>query len=692
MSTPWFFLSYASINNEHDGQVAKFCQDLRDALRVTAQLDKEKYKEEEIGFFAPEMGDGKSWPKGVADSLRTCRVLVCLYSGKYFTSHQCGKEFALFSYRLDAHAAASESGERLPRILPVLWVVPDGFPNSLPLAASNIHYQNEYTDRLIKAKGLFQLKAVEDDSAEYRRYVFYLAGHINEVAKETVLKELAEADPFEKIPNAWVKPPNAPAALEARLIAPRQIKLTWDDGESDAEEREPAAGNGSAKPARLDGFHVERLWHGGRADFSKLKTVRADSFSYTDARVSSGTKYRYRVCAFNSGGRSEYVETEDVETQGLPPPPMPSSLSGDALSGYEVELSWVDNSGGRAFFRIARCDSPPDGSFKRVGKTETGVTSYRDSGLQPATTYVYRVCASNDNEDDDNNSDSDEVEVKTLTPPPPPRRIPWLLLAVVAIAVAAAIVAFASTQRLRCLVVPSLCVPKPTPTPEPQARTKELSDEIVREVNQTGRRWQRENEWEPPKPWTPQWADKTDEDGWLVAQGKEPGVTKDYFDDFTLDVPVRFQEGESLGLLLRAHGDRESGYTGYCFVLERHGSAFNLYYYWGRPQDRPPSADYKRLGMEQFSATEGDSFQITARAEGEIFSFVFDIVNPSKTKRSSTDPSKAEVNAREFNVQGVEWPLEKGRVGLFAGDDGSCFEMNHIVVTPLKASPTANVK
>ena len=398
MSTPWFFLSYATVSERNDKQVEGFCSDLVEALRVEASLKENKVPAGEIGFCAPtEMTEGTNWPKELTEKLRTCRVLVCLYSDSYFKSEACGKEFKLFSSRLDASAATLAGAQSTPLIVPVLWTLPTGFPDTLPRAASDLHHDSPYFDKLRHARGLFYLRTLASHKSEYDEYVVHLARIIKTVAEQHPLPPLDRVPPFHKVWNAWVEPPAPPDAVEAALTAPRQISLSWEDNSADEV-----------------GFYVERLRYGGRAGFVKLKEIRADSVGYTDARVAPGTKYRYRVCAYNAGGCSDYVETDDVETPGQPPPPMPSDLSGSALSTREIELRWVDNADGQGSFKIERCDGPDRGSFNQVGTAKPGDVVYKDGGLTPATTYIYRVCASDANSDSDY---SDEVTVST----PPPR-------------------------------------------------------------------------------------------------------------------------------------------------------------------------------------------------------------------------------------------------------------------------------
>ncbi|MGH2539197.1 MAG: fibronectin type III domain-containing protein [Actinomycetota bacterium] len=81
------------------------------------------------------------------------------------------------------------------------------------------------------------------------------------------------------------------------------------------------------------------------------------------------------------------------------------------VSSSQVDLNWVDVSGETAF-RIER--SGDGASWAPLGTTEAGVTSYKDVGLSPGTTYAYRVVAVYPTGE----APSDGVTVTTLVDPP----------------------------------------------------------------------------------------------------------------------------------------------------------------------------------------------------------------------------------------------------------------------------------
>ena len=75
-------------------------------------------------------------------------------------------------------------------------------------------------------------------------------------------------------------------------------------------------------------------------------------------------------------------------------PSPPSGLSANAVSTSQINLTWTDNSVNESGFKLER-KTGPSGSYSEIATTAAGVTSFSDTGLQPATQYFYRVRATN---------------------------------------------------------------------------------------------------------------------------------------------------------------------------------------------------------------------------------------------------------------------------------------------------------
>src|SRR5690606_27633160 len=81
------------------------------------------------------------------------------------------------------------------------------------------------------------------------------------------------------------------------------------------------------------------------------------------------------------------------------PPAAPHSVTASAVSHTAVDVTWVDASSNETGFRIEREAiggvAAGASAFVVAGTAGANVTSFRDGGLSPASTYRYRVVAVN---------------------------------------------------------------------------------------------------------------------------------------------------------------------------------------------------------------------------------------------------------------------------------------------------------
>jgi uncharacterized membrane protein YgcG len=89
--------------------------------------------------------------------------------------------------------------------------------------------------------------------------------------------------------------PNPPKSLSAIAISGTQIDLLWTDN-SDNET----------------GFKIERKITGGV--YSEIDTVAAGVTSYNNTGCDTGTKYTYRIRAYNAAGNSTYSNEDSATT------------------------------------------------------------------------------------------------------------------------------------------------------------------------------------------------------------------------------------------------------------------------------------------------------------------------------------------------------------------------------------------
>jgi uncharacterized protein len=182
------------------------------------------------------------------------------------------------------------------------------------------------------------------------------------------------------VPNgAGSHPPAAPQNLTVKQTGPDAVKLFWQD-----------------KSANEHGFALERK--SGDGSFEKIAKLGKDSVYYLDSGLLANKTYTYRVKAYNEAGYSAYsntisitlsTETKTTETR----PAAPIKLQGEEYAEGVARLSWTDQSANETGFKIER--KTEGGSYEVVGGVSANTTSYKDKGLQPETTYYYRVRAYN---------------------------------------------------------------------------------------------------------------------------------------------------------------------------------------------------------------------------------------------------------------------------------------------------------
>ena len=98
-----------------------------------------------------------------------------------------------------------------------------------------------------------------------------------------------------------------------------------------------------------------------------------------------------------------------------PPLSSPTELTATLVSYNGVDLAWEDNSEGETGFRLQRrVDGSTD--WVEIGTAAANATGFSDSGLEPATTYLYRVRAFNIIQ---SSAFSNPVRVRTLQVQPP---------------------------------------------------------------------------------------------------------------------------------------------------------------------------------------------------------------------------------------------------------------------------------
>jgi Fibronectin type III domain len=111
------------------------------------------------------------------------------------------------------------------------------------------------------------------------------------------------------------------------------------------------------------------------------------------------------------------IRVEFAQTAG---PSAPTDLSATAISASQIGLAWQDNASNEDSFRIEQLVG---GGFQEVGTVGANTTSVGITGLAPATSYSFRVRASNAA---GNSEYTNTASAITQGAPPPPPTGAWL--------------------------------------------------------------------------------------------------------------------------------------------------------------------------------------------------------------------------------------------------------------------------
>jgi fibronectin type 3 domain-containing protein len=204
----------------------------------------------------------------------------------------------------------------------------------------------------------------------------------------TALNAGGESAPSEEVSGSPLASPGPVFALEASA-GNGQVSLHW-----------PAAENAT-------GYVVKRSLE-AEGTFAPIATV--PGCDYTDAGLTNGTPYHYRVNALNPGGAGS--DSGTASATPVAPPAPPSALTASA-GNREVTLTWA--SAARATNYLVRRSSNPGGPYTVVA-TVVG-TSHQDSGLENGRTCYYVVTAANAGGE---SSASSETQATPVEPPEAP--------------------------------------------------------------------------------------------------------------------------------------------------------------------------------------------------------------------------------------------------------------------------------
>ncbi|HEY0009454.1 MAG TPA: fibronectin type III domain-containing protein, partial [Tepidisphaeraceae bacterium] len=148
--------------------------------------------------------------------------------------------------------------------------------------------------------------------------------------------------------------------------------------------------------ANEDGFRIERALHGS-TNFAIIGTVAAGATAFTDsdATLTEGTRYDYRVSAYSTAGSSALAGPVAAWTKLT----SPTAVTATAAVSTSVTVAWTDNSQKETGFAVDYSTSSAFAAATTLNVSGANTASATVSGLSTGTTYYFRVRATGANVD-----------------------------------------------------------------------------------------------------------------------------------------------------------------------------------------------------------------------------------------------------------------------------------------------------
>ena len=178
--------------------------------------------------------------------------------------------------------------------------------------------------------------------------------------------------------------PGVPRRLSAEAAGTSQITLSWQAPSDDG-------------GARITGYRIEASEDGGRSWEDLVGNTRTTATVYTHGGLAPASTRHYRVSAVNRVGVGDASRVAGSTTDATVPD-APTGLVANDVTPTQIDLFWIapDYNGGARItgYRIEVSEDAAIWS-DLVTNTESTVTAFSHTGLQPGSTRHYRVSAIN---------------------------------------------------------------------------------------------------------------------------------------------------------------------------------------------------------------------------------------------------------------------------------------------------------
>lgn len=143
---------------------------------------------------------------------------------------------------------------------------------------------------------------------------------------------------------------------------------------------------------QISGAHGYKVYRSTKKDsgYRAVKTVNdKTTITCTDKKLSVGTKYYYKVCAFRTVG-DKNVAGNYSDVQSIKAAPEAVTLKSEAAGATAIKLTWnkvnmPSTGGGYAVYQVV------NGADQLVKRCSTKSTSYTVTGLTPGQKYTFKI-------------------------------------------------------------------------------------------------------------------------------------------------------------------------------------------------------------------------------------------------------------------------------------------------------------
>ena len=164
--------------------------------------------------------------------------------------------------------------------------------------------------------------------------------------------------------------PSPPANLAAVLVLSSHANLSWSDSTGEK------------------GYYVERSINTS-SSWTRIGLVGADVNSYSDTGLADGTRYSYRVIAFNESGLSNYSNVASISVPLAPP----SNLVVSFINGSRIDLTWADHSSTATAYNVQQSLDGSTNWTSVANGASTATSASILAAFTPSTPYFFRVQA-----------------------------------------------------------------------------------------------------------------------------------------------------------------------------------------------------------------------------------------------------------------------------------------------------------